>query len=51
MNPSSAAGAVSHKYGLSSEYENQKFKLYHFKAALQAAVSAASAGVLRDSSP
>lgn len=51
MNPSSAAGAVSHKYGLSSEYENQKFRLYHFKAALQAAVSAASAGVLRDSSP
>lgn len=43
MNPSSAAGAVTHEYSLYSEYKTQKFQLYRSRAAVQAAVSAASA--------
>lgn len=43
MNPSSAVGAVSHKYSLSSEYENQKFQPYCSRVEVQAAASADSA--------
>lgn len=43
MNPNSAVGAIPHKYSLSSEYEKQKFQLYHSRTAVQAAASAASA--------
>lgn len=46
VNPSSAVGAVSHKYSLSSEYEKQKFQLYSSRAAVPAVVSADSAWTL-----